>query len=50
MKDKEITKIINNAPRVVTITVMPTFLYDHMMKKLSTSMVKDKMDHSIPDF
>ncbi|CRK93479.1 CLUMA_CG007015, isoform A [Clunio marinus] len=50
MKDKEITKIIGNAGQVVTITIMPTFLYDHMMKKLSSSMIKDKMDHSIPDF
>lgn len=50
MKDKEITKIIGDAGRVVTITIMPTFLYDHMMKKLSASMLKDKMDHSIPDF
>lgn len=50
LKDKEITKIIANAAQVVTVTIMPTFLYDHMMKKLSSSMVKDKMDHSIPDF
>ena len=33
MKDKELTKIINSAIQVVTITVMPTFLYDHMVKK-----------------
>lgn len=50
MKDKEITKIIGSAPQCVTVTIMPTFLYDHMMKKLSTSMLRDKMDHSIPDF
>lgn len=50
LKDKEIIKIIANAERVITITIMPTFLYDHMMKKLSASMIKDKMDHSIPDF
>lgn len=50
MKDKEITKIISMAGQVVTVTIMPTFLFDHMMKKLSTSMLKDKMDHSIPDF
>lgn len=50
MKDKDITKIIGNASQVVTVTIMPTFLFDHMMKKLSSSMLRDKMDHSIPDF
>ncbi|XP_070505043.1 syntenin-1-like [Chironomus tepperi] len=50
MKDKDITKIIQTADRVVTITIMPTFLYDHMIKKLSSSFIKDKMDHSVPDF
>lgn len=33
MKDKELTKIMQVAERVVTITIMPTFLYDHMVKK-----------------
>jgi len=33
MKDKDITKVIQTAERVVTITIMPTFLYDHMIKK-----------------
>lgn len=50
MKDKEITKIMASAGQVVTITIMPSFLFDHMMKKLSASLVKEKMDHSIPDF
>jgi len=50
MNDKDVTKIINSCGQVVTVTIMPTFLYDHMMKKLSSSMIKDKMDHSIPDF
>ena len=50
MKDKEVTNIIGNAKDCVNVTIMPVFLYDHMMKKLSSSMVKDKMDHSIPDF
>lgn len=50
MKDKEITGIMQQAGRVVTLTIMPTFLYEHMMKKLSWNLIKDKMDHSIPDF
>lgn len=33
MKDKEITKIIEKAQQNVTITIMPIYLYDHMVKK-----------------
>ncbi|KAG8288497.1 hypothetical protein J6590_016620 [Homalodisca vitripennis] len=33
LKDKEIATIIEKAPPVVTITVIPTFVYDHIMKK-----------------
>lgn len=33
LKDKEIGKIIDETGQVVTITVIPNFLYRHMMKK-----------------
>jgi syntenin-1 len=33
MKDKEVKKIIADAPQIVTITIMPSFLYEHMIKK-----------------
>ena len=33
MKDKDIGKIIDEAGQVVHITVIPNFLYRHMMKK-----------------
>lgn len=49
MKDKEIKSIIENAPQIITITVIPEFIYNHMMKKLSTPWVRGLMDHSIPD-
>lgn len=32
-KDKEITKLIDAAGNVVTITVIPSFIYEHMVKK-----------------
>ena len=48
LKDKEITKFMDNAGNVVTITVIPSFLYDHMIKKMNNSILKDLMDHSIP--
>ncbi|XP_055837318.1 syntenin-1-like [Episyrphus balteatus] len=51
MKDKEITKIITDAPgSTIKITIIPTFLFEHLVKKLSTSFLRGKMDHSIPEF
>lgn len=33
MKDKEITGIIAGSPQIVTITIIPSFIYEHMIKK-----------------
>ncbi|KAF5285679.1 hypothetical protein FQR65_LT13064 [Abscondita terminalis] len=33
LKDKEILKFIESAGNVVTVTVIPSFLYDHMIKQ-----------------
>lgn len=49
MKDKDISKIIEENDQVVTVTVIPNFLYRHMMKNMSNSLVKKMMDHSVAD-
>lgn len=49
IKDSDITKIIEGADSVITVTVMPSFIYDHMMKHTSGSIIKKLMDHSVPD-
>lgn len=49
VKDADITKIIDSAGNVITVTVMPSFVYDHMIKNTSGGMLKKLMDHSIPD-
>ena len=33
LKDKAISEIFAESPRTLTITFMPAFVYDHMMKK-----------------
>lgn len=33
MKDKEISKVIENSPSVVNITVIPHYIYKHMINK-----------------
>lgn len=49
LKDKEITKICAESSQIITVTVIPSFLYEHIIKKLSSSLIKGKMDHSVPD-
>lgn len=49
LKDKEISKILTDSDRSITLTIMPSFIYEHMVKCMSDSLVKKKMDHSIPD-
>lgn len=50
MKDKEISQLITTGGQIITVTVIPTMIYDVMMKKLSTSFIRGIMDHSVPDF
>ncbi|KAK4004671.1 hypothetical protein OUZ56_006399 [Daphnia magna] len=49
LKDKEISRIMDGAGTCVTLTVMPKFLYEHMIKNMSSSLLKKSMDHSLPD-
>ncbi|XP_046405676.1 syntenin-1-like [Ischnura elegans] len=46
--DKQITNVIDAAGPVVTVTVCPSFIYEHMVKKMASSLLKNSMDHSIP--
>ncbi|XP_012554918.1 syntenin-1 isoform X1 [Hydra vulgaris] len=49
LKDKEISEIMRLADRSITVTIMPSFIFEHMIKCMSDGLVKNKMDHSIPD-
>ncbi|KFM82747.1 Syntenin-1, partial [Stegodyphus mimosarum] len=48
LKDKEVSAIIRESQSPVTVTIMPSFVYDHMMKHTASSFIKKTMDHSIP--
>lgn len=48
LKDKEVTKIIEKCKEMITVTIIPNVIYDHMVKKMSSSIMKSLMDHSIP--
>lgn len=49
LKDKEVSRILEGSGTCITVTVMPSFLYQHMIKNMSGSLLKKAMDHSIPD-
>ncbi|XP_066481172.1 syntenin-2 [Tiliqua scincoides] len=49
LKDKEITDVLMNADNIITLTIIPAVIYEHMIRKLSSGQVKSSMDHSIPN-
>jgi len=48
MKDKNIQEIMQNGGLTVTVTIMPLFLYEHIVKNIGSSLFKHQ-DHSVPD-
>ncbi|CAK8686259.1 syntenin-1-like isoform X2 [Clavelina lepadiformis] len=48
MKDKEIQEIMISGGLTVTVTIMPTFVYEHIIKSMGSGLLKGQ-DHSIPD-
>lgn len=48
LKEKEIKAIFDGSERSVTVTIIPSFIYDHIMKSIGSGLKKN-MDHSVPD-
>lgn len=49
MKDKQLMEVLAGAGNVITLTIIPAVIYEHMVKRLSPGQMKSSMDHSIPD-
>lgn len=49
LKDSQVADILATAGNVVTITVMPSSIYDYIIKRMATSIMKSLMDHSVPE-
>merc|ERR1719209_2140183 len=49
VKDKEVGVVIEEGGAVITITIIPTYIYNIITKNMSSSLVKKLMDHSIPE-
>ncbi|XP_012690550.1 syntenin-2 [Clupea harengus] len=49
LKDTQIKDILTTSPTAMTITIMPKFIYEHMVKKMSGGLLRSAMDHSVPE-
>lgn len=49
LKDAQIADILSTAGTVVTITIMPAFIFEHIIKRMAPSIMKSLMDHTIPE-
>ncbi|XP_042319315.1 syntenin-1 [Sceloporus undulatus] len=49
LKDSQIADILSTAGNVVTITIMPSQIFEHMIKRMASGIIKSLMDHSIPE-
>ncbi|XP_034000569.1 syntenin-2 [Trematomus bernacchii] len=49
LKDSQIKDILCTSPTAMTITIMPKFIYEHMIKRMSSGLLRSAMDHSVPE-
>ncbi|XP_063307441.1 syntenin-1 [Pelobates fuscus] len=49
LKDSQIADILGTSLNVVTLTVMPSYIYEHMVKRMASNVIKNLMDHSVPE-
>lgn len=49
LKDSQVAELLGSSPHVVTLTVMPAYIYEHMVKRMASSVLKNLMDHSVPE-
>ncbi|XP_063815204.1 syntenin-2 [Pseudophryne corroboree] len=49
LKDSQIGDVLASCGRTVTVTVIPNIIFEHIVKSMSSGLVKKSMDHSIPE-
>jgi syntenin-1 len=49
LSDKDIVGVIQSSPVTVTLTIVPSFIYKHLVDKIGFKRIKTYMDHSVPD-
>ncbi|KAG8442025.1 hypothetical protein GDO86_010989 [Hymenochirus boettgeri] len=49
LKDSQVADVLATSPNVVTLTLMPSYIFEHMVKRMASSVLKTLMDHSVPE-
>ncbi|XP_074843261.1 syntenin-1 isoform X1 [Carettochelys insculpta] len=49
LKDSQIADILATAGTAVTITIMPSYIFEHIIKRMASGIMKNLMDHAIPE-
>ncbi|XP_062871878.1 syntenin-2 isoform X2 [Trichomycterus rosablanca] len=49
LKDPQIRDILTSSPTTMTITIMPKIIYEHMIKRMASGVLRSLMDHSVPE-
>ncbi|XP_018419694.1 PREDICTED: syntenin-1 isoform X1 [Nanorana parkeri] len=49
LKDSQVAESLSTSANVVTLTVMPSYIFEHMVKRMASSVMKSLMDHSVPE-
>uniref|UniRef100_A0A2K6R313 PDZ domain-containing protein n=1 Tax=Rhinopithecus roxellana TaxID=61622 RepID=A0A2K6R313_RHIRO len=49
LKDSQIADILSTSGTVVTITIIPAFIFEHIIKWMAPSIMKSLTDHTIPE-
>lgn len=49
LKDSQVADFLASSANVVTLTVMPSYIFEHMVKRMASSVMKNLMDHSVPE-
>ncbi|KAM5305135.1 LOW QUALITY PROTEIN: syntenin-1-like [Glossophaga mutica] len=49
LKDSQIADILSTSETVVTLTIMPAFIFEHIIKWMAPSIMKSLMDHTISE-
>ncbi|KAK1332040.1 hypothetical protein QTO34_007719 [Cnephaeus nilssonii] len=49
LKDSQVADILSTSGTVITITIMPAFIFEHIIKRMAPSIIKSLMDHTIPE-
>ncbi|XP_043946370.1 syntenin-2 [Protopterus annectens] len=49
LKDSQVSDILSTCGQTVTVTIIPSVIYEHMIKRMASGLIKSLMDHSVPE-